>query len=716
MGLQMILLAFLWFILVLPTFAEPNDGLIAYYPFEGSGHVFEDASGNGHDGLLLSAERAEGRFGGGIRFPSITSHAFVRLSEDLKIKGDLTVSAWVRPESVNLHGENRLVFTDRFNLDLLCGRGRLDLFSGGEWHGTPTETEPLKLGVWHHIAGTFATDGNIGALYIDGVLVNTVKTPGPLNVIASSLRLGYTGLNAMVGGIDEVRIYNRALSPNQVQTLYRLEQPSTSHAAAKHGLHAMKHPKPNTDLIPTSFLYPTCPDYFADVVLQEGNIHPQTKIQPKKSSQLEDNGIGGDVGNWETGTEVYRNLLHHIEDLGLKWVRTNFWSPNPLNWQEALVTPGGHRIPPDCDNFITALADRGVNIVLTLSAGAGLDGSEHQWWGTPGHGLLGQREPAWWFKTPAQRKQFADYVQFMAQHFNGRVKYYEIWNEPTETSGGDPRAPIALSDYLEVVSQVAPIIQDIDPTAKIVVGALGRFNPWERDWLKRVLSSEIRELVDAVSWHPFYGESPLNDQARGTTYWQDYPSSVQAFEKEASGLGFEGEYMVEEMVWRTHQDFIPHESPHYTDIEAAKYAARAILMHRSLGFKMVSNQILMPSVVQLLPRYYVIRTLCTVMAGAEPIPWKIQIDSQSEELESCSFVLPDGSRLVALWIDTIASDYHPGISTTVTLEGFSPDSVTGKDSLNGLQQPLQSHRKHGNLVIPNLLIRDYPLILRIDGK
>ena len=172
--------------------------------------------------------------------------------------------------------------------------------------------------MWHHIAGTFATDANIGALYIDGALVNTVKTPGPLNVIASSLRIGYTGLNAMVGGIDEVRIYNRVLSPDQVKTLYRLEQPGTPHAAAKYGLHAMKHPKPNTDLIPTPYLYPTCPDYFADVVLQEGNTHPQTKIQPKKSSQLEDNGIGGDVGNWETGTEVYRDLLHHIDDLGLK--------------------------------------------------------------------------------------------------------------------------------------------------------------------------------------------------------------------------------------------------------------------------------------------------------------------------------------------------------------------------------------------------------------
>ena len=63
-------------------------------------------------------------------------------------------------------------------------------------------------------------------------------------------------------------------------------------------------------------------------------------------------------------------------------------------------------------------------------------------------------------------------------------------------------------------------------------------------------------------------------------------------------MGFEGEYMVEEMVWRTNQDFVPHESPHYTDIEAAKYAARAIVMHGSLGFT---------AGCQLLPRYYVIR-------------------------------------------------------------------------------------------------------------
>ena len=61
--------------------------------------------------------------------------------------------------------------------------------------------------------------------------------------------------------------------------------------------------------------------------------------------------------------------------------------------------------------------------------------------------------------------------------------------------------------------------------------------------------------------------------------------------------------------------------------------------------------------------------------------------SQSAEPESCSFVLSDGSRLVALWNDTIASNYHPGIPTTVTLEGVSPDIVTGIDSLTDFNSP-----------------------------
>ena len=101
---------------------------------------------------------------------------------------------------------------------------------------------------------------------------------------------------------------------------------------------------------------------------------PGTRLLTKEPRELEDNHIGGDIGNWEwvaehDNTELYNGLLYSIRDLGLKWVRTNFWSPNPLNWQEVLQAPGVYSIPQDCDDFITDLANDGINIVLTLSAG-----------------------------------------------------------------------------------------------------------------------------------------------------------------------------------------------------------------------------------------------------------------------------------------------------------------------------------------------------------
>jgi hypothetical protein len=75
--------------------------------------------------------------------------------------------------------------------------------------------------------------------------------------------------------------------------------------------------------------------------------------------------------------------------------------------------------------------------------------------------------------------------------------------------------------------------------------------------------------------------------------------------------------------------------------------------------------------------------------------------------------LPDGSYLVALWRDGIAVDDDPGIPATVTVPGFSVQEVTGIDVLYGFEQQLVTEEKDGSLVIPDLLIKDYPIIVRI---
>ena len=83
--------------------------------------------------------------------------------------------------------------------------------------GTLTDTD------WHHLAGTF--DGTTGRLYLDGVATGTPDTSGSL--VTNNLNL-YIGRNTdpdvattyFNGLIDDVRIYNRALSAQEVKQLY----------------------------------------------------------------------------------------------------------------------------------------------------------------------------------------------------------------------------------------------------------------------------------------------------------------------------------------------------------------------------------------------------------------------------------------------------------------------------------------------------------------
>jgi hypothetical protein len=460
---------------------------------------------------------------------------------------------------------------------------------------------------------------------------------------------------------------------------------------------------------------------------QAQNSLPRTSLQCRASSELNDNRIGGEIAAWEwaegqSNADVYQRLLNSVLSRGLKWVRLSNWSPSPLNWQEVLHAPGVYSIPEDCDDFITDLAHNGVNIVLSLSAGAGLDGSEYGWWGGPGWGVLGDREPEWWFSTQEDRERFSDYVRFMVQHFRGRIRYYEIWNEADSGQNpGDPRGGVVLSDYVLLVNRVAPIIRQIDPDARVVGGAVGRFYEEDRQWLLAMLDSGVGPLVDAISWHPFYGESPLlysgeYPQHPEPFYWRDYPSNVQSFRHQAASLGFEGEYMVEEMVWRTQIDSNPSEPPSYSDVVAAKYLSRATILHLGFdNFVMVGSQIPYPDVTRELPQSQVICNLGSVMAGAEPESLPLEIQSEATNITSASFVQPNGDRLIALWTDGVATDDDPGTPATVTFEGLSAQEVTGIDVLYGFEQQMVVEDEGGNLIIRGLLVKDYPIILRLTN-
>jgi len=115
-----------------------------------------------------------------------------------------------------------------------------------------------------------------------------------------------------------------------------------------------------------------------------------------------------------------------------------------------------------------------------------------------------------------------------------------------------------------------------------------------------------------------------------------------------------------------------------------------------------------------IPKMRVIRNLCTVMVGADPVTIPAEIQTEVTNITSYGFSLPNGDKLLILWIDGVAVDDDPGVNTTITFRNNTYQKVVAIDILNSFQQELITSVKSGNLIIQGFFVRDYPIILRLS--
>lgn len=210
-------------------------GLVAYYSFdEGSGTFLHDHSGTGNNGFINAAVwSSSGRSGSALSFPGMTddggtSWVAVPDSSSLDLTTGMTLEAWVNPATLNgfenVGGLIGVLVKEKEFPDLCYG-----LFassSGGnvpaadvfiDWDQTVYGPWQLALNAWTHLAATY--DGATLNLYVNGVLVASSPQTGAIATAPGSLYIGsgeYWG-QYFTGMIDEVRIYNRALSQDEIQ-------------------------------------------------------------------------------------------------------------------------------------------------------------------------------------------------------------------------------------------------------------------------------------------------------------------------------------------------------------------------------------------------------------------------------------------------------------------------------------------------------------------
>jgi len=201
-----------------------NNGLVAAFGFdEPSGDLVADASGKGNNGTIKEAVRiAKGRYGSALQFDGTNDWVTVNDSESLDLTTGMTLEAWVFPQAP-LAGGRAVIAKESpegaaYNLYANEDDNRpiATFDDGSNRHALPGPNQ-LPANQWSHLVATY--DGKFGRIYVNGVEVAKGEENSLIEPSDGILRIG--GSNNwgafFKGYIDEVRIYNRALTAAEVQ-------------------------------------------------------------------------------------------------------------------------------------------------------------------------------------------------------------------------------------------------------------------------------------------------------------------------------------------------------------------------------------------------------------------------------------------------------------------------------------------------------------------
>ena len=203
---------------------EPPAGLVSWWPGDGNA----DDIGSGFDGTLVGGVGfVPGFVGEAFNFNGSTSQRLDLPFQALDGFSDLTVELWVNTRDSNatiISAEN---VSARGEFILIQGNGGAFLVVNVNEGGWQTSSA-INNGSWRHLA--FTREGPTGRLYIDGFFRESNAFPvGPLDVDPTGLMLAqeqdclggcFNSSQAFSGRMDEVTIYDRALSSRQIQAIF----------------------------------------------------------------------------------------------------------------------------------------------------------------------------------------------------------------------------------------------------------------------------------------------------------------------------------------------------------------------------------------------------------------------------------------------------------------------------------------------------------------
>ena len=200
--------------------AESSGPVGAWSFDEDRGSRALDSSGNRNDGTIDGAKRTTGKFGGALRFDGVDDMVTVADSDSLDLTEAMTIEAWVKPARLRSMWRTVVIKEQRNQLAYALYAANGGRRPSGHVYTTRDRavagSSAVPIDRWTHLASTW--DGSRVRLYVDGAQVADAALGRSAVSSGRALRFGGNTVwpEWFKGLIDEVRIYDRALTPAEL--------------------------------------------------------------------------------------------------------------------------------------------------------------------------------------------------------------------------------------------------------------------------------------------------------------------------------------------------------------------------------------------------------------------------------------------------------------------------------------------------------------------
>ncbi len=222
MNKRLILSLILAFVVTNIAAADPN--LVGWWKFnEGSGIDVNDSAGSNHGVLVYEPNWTTGQIGGALQFDGVDDYVEIPNSSSLQLTNAITVAVWAKVNEfdvwramVSKGQSGSHEYWLGYNYD-----NKLDFKFNGQSGININANTVITDSDWHHLVGVY--DGNDIYVFVDGILDSTPMSYVDINDNTGSLNIAYTpywGYGWLDGFLDEVSIYNRSLTEDEIYDLY----------------------------------------------------------------------------------------------------------------------------------------------------------------------------------------------------------------------------------------------------------------------------------------------------------------------------------------------------------------------------------------------------------------------------------------------------------------------------------------------------------------